>query len=216
MGSLPESRWRIICQRRAQCYLFYLLNFYFFQTEEILLMITKEKIRKGRWRHFQNNKDNTPEYPAPKPSPYRFCINKSYKDGKKPVKLMLKVKLRQPSTTSRGDRNYLNEYYTVSFEKTAREEARNQSPSFLAYVRFAEKKQNKTKGWIWKGLVAPIYEGKTLMRKNSLLKGCLQFSEKAKLPKFRCESSRAVSQQHYLSLFSSPRRISHPSSQVTV
>lgn len=68
----------------------------------------------------------------------------SYKEGKKPVKLILKViKLRQLSTMRRGDRSYPNEYYTISFEKTAREKARNQKPSFLAYIRFAEKKKAK-------------------------------------------------------------------------
>jgi len=65
----------------------------------------------------------------------------SYK-GKKPVKLILKVKLMQPSTTRRQE--LLSEYYTVSFEKTAIKEARNQNSSFLAYIWFVGK-QNKTK-----------------------------------------------------------------------
>lgn len=111
-------------------------------------MITKEKIHKWRWRHLQNNKDNTPDYPAPKPSPCRFCISMSCKDGKKLVKLILKVRLRQPSTARRQE--LPNWVLYCFFWEDCREEARNQNPSFLAYIRFAEKKHNKAKPWIWR------------------------------------------------------------------
>lgn len=128
MGSLPDSPWHIIYQRRVQCYL--LIFFCFFKQRQVCLWLLRRKFIKEDKTFSKLQGQHTQIHLKPKLlQVFHYVLQRSEETSKTHL---------QGQTYKETGASQMN--ITVGF---LRLQSKEPQPPFLAHIRFAKKRQNK-------------------------------------------------------------------------